>query len=208
MSGEDRFLELVERAVEEPGGERRRTLWEAALAAAGDDPLRTALALSQLGVQDVAEGAIELGAQRFDQALELAPEAPFVYRSAADALRGAGSDEAADIWEQAGAETLAREVRTSGAALTVPWHPADLWDEAVAAGVVPERLQAATHLEYCHLVDRNARALVGDGLRVVGVRPIGTRDDTVGEPIPWPPARNDDCWCGSGQKYKRCCGRR
>jgi hypothetical protein len=21
----------------------------------------------------------------------------------------------------------------------------------------------------------------------------------------WPPGRNDPCWCGSGQKYKRCC---
>ncbi|MDP9345988.1 MAG: SEC-C domain-containing protein, partial [Actinomycetota bacterium] len=22
----------------------------------------------------------------------------------------------------------------------------------------------------------------------------------------WPPARNEPCWCGSGRKYKRCCG--
>lgn len=27
------------------------------------------------------------------------------------------------------------------------------------------------------------------------------------ERLPWPPARNEPCWCGSGQKYKRCCGR-
>jgi hypothetical protein len=25
--------------------------------------------------------------------------------------------------------------------------------------------------------------------------------------IRWPPARNDRCWCGSGIKYKKCCGR-
>jgi tetratricopeptide (TPR) repeat protein len=24
--------------------------------------------------------------------------------------------------------------------------------------------------------------------------------------IPWPPARNEPCWCGSGRKYKKCCG--
>ena len=24
--------------------------------------------------------------------------------------------------------------------------------------------------------------------------------------IPWPPARNSRCWCGSGVKYKKCCG--
>lgn len=25
--------------------------------------------------------------------------------------------------------------------------------------------------------------------------------------INWPPARNEPCWCGSGAKYKKCCGR-
>ena len=28
----------------------------------------------------------------------------------------------------------------------------------------------------------------------------------TGKGIPWPPGRNDRCWCGSGRKYKRCCG--
>lgn len=28
----------------------------------------------------------------------------------------------------------------------------------------------------------------------------------LGRTIPWPPGRNDRCWCGSGTKYKRCCG--
>jgi uncharacterized protein YecA (UPF0149 family) len=23
----------------------------------------------------------------------------------------------------------------------------------------------------------------------------------------WPPGRNEACWCGSGTKYKKCCGR-
>jgi tetratricopeptide (TPR) repeat protein len=27
------------------------------------------------------------------------------------------------------------------------------------------------------------------------------------ETISWPPGRNEPCWCGSGRKYKRCCGR-
>ncbi|MGA7272557.1 MAG: SEC-C metal-binding domain-containing protein, partial [Acidimicrobiia bacterium] len=27
-----------------------------------------------------------------------------------------------------------------------------------------------------------------------------------GEAIPWPPGRNQPCWCGSGVKYKKCCG--
>lgn len=25
--------------------------------------------------------------------------------------------------------------------------------------------------------------------------------------VPWPPERNQQCWCGSGRKYKQCCGR-
>lgn len=28
----------------------------------------------------------------------------------------------------------------------------------------------------------------------------------VGDGIAWPPGRNDPCWCGSGRKYKKCCG--
>jgi hypothetical protein len=26
------------------------------------------------------------------------------------------------------------------------------------------------------------------------------------KPIPWPPHRNAPCWCGSGLRYKKCCG--
>lgn len=32
--------------------------------------------------------------------------------------------------------------------------------------------------------------------------------DRLGDALPWPPGRNDPCWCGSGRKYKRCCGTR
>jgi tetratricopeptide (TPR) repeat protein len=28
----------------------------------------------------------------------------------------------------------------------------------------------------------------------------------AGRVVPWPPSRNDGCWCGSDRKYKRCCG--
>ena len=28
----------------------------------------------------------------------------------------------------------------------------------------------------------------------------------LGRTQPWPPGRNDPCWCGSGKKYKKCCG--
>jgi tetratricopeptide (TPR) repeat protein len=29
----------------------------------------------------------------------------------------------------------------------------------------------------------------------------------TGHAIAWPPGRNDPCWCRSGRKYKRCCGK-
>lgn len=39
------------------------------------------------------------------------------------------------------------------------------------------------------------------------------RGDDLGEPtqrervgVAWPPERNQSCWCGSGTKYKKCCG--
>ena len=28
----------------------------------------------------------------------------------------------------------------------------------------------------------------------------------TGRALSWPPSRNDACWCGSGRKYKKCCG--
>jgi hypothetical protein len=205
--GGDRFLDLVEEAVDEPAETRRRELWTLALRAASD-PLRRALALTQLATLDVETGELERGLQRFDEARELAPDAPFVYRGAAEALRAAGVEQTAEVWDRAAAEMLARDVREHGTALTIPWHPADLWDEVVEADLLPATLRAPTHQAYSHLVDRMARSLLADGMRVVAVRPAGTHDETVGEPVPWPPARNDACWCGSGEKYKRCCGRR
>ncbi|HEX6674187.1 MAG TPA: SEC-C domain-containing protein [Actinomycetes bacterium] len=31
-------------------------------------------------------------------------------------------------------------------------------------------------------------------------------DEIAAAAIEWPPARNAACWCGSGRKYKKCCG--
>lgn len=39
----------------------------------------------------------------------------------------------------------------------------------------------------------------------VKARYTGTVDPS--KAIAWPPPRNSPCWCGSGTKYKRCCGR-
>jgi hypothetical protein len=34
---------------------------------------------------------------------------------------------------------------------------------------------------------------------------LAARLAEAGQGLPWPPARNEPCWCGSGRKYKKCC---
>lgn len=45
-----------------------------------------------------------------------------------------------------------------------------------------------------------------DGRRSVDRQTLANRRAAT-HSIAWPPGRNDPCWCGSGTKYKRCCGR-
>ena len=57
-----------------------------------------------------------------------------------------------------------------------------------------------------------------DGLAGFSVRRDASVDDAetrraymeeqyeAGAGISWPPPRNSACWCGSGSKYKKCCG--
>jgi SEC-C motif len=69
---------------------------------------------------------------------------------------------------------------------------------------------------YCHAVERELR---GHGQPVTIVtwtyggmldclRDVRVRHDELpdGRRVQWPPARNQPCWCGSGVKYKKCCG--
>jgi hypothetical protein len=34
---------------------------------------------------------------------------------------------------------------------------------------------------------------------------LGYADSIESPAVAWPPGRNEDCWCGSGLKYKKCC---
>ncbi|HWB70572.1 MAG TPA: SEC-C metal-binding domain-containing protein [Solirubrobacterales bacterium] len=116
------------------------------------------------------------------------------------------------------------------AAYTVAWFPRDQIEAAL------ERWPSlAGDLRdpdaYCRLIEDRLREVRGATGRVPSLAPLevdaliefaaeqGLDPDTGsarsgfaalldsrGEVVPWPPGRNDPCWCGSGRKYKRCCG--
>ncbi|MEU4395998.1 SEC-C metal-binding domain-containing protein [Kribbella sp. NPDC023855] len=44
--------------------------------------------------------------------------------------------------------------------------------------------------------------------RTTAELPSLTSQCDVAEAVEWPPGRNQRCWCGSGMKYKKCCGGR
>jgi len=48
------------------------------------------------------------------------------------------------------------------------------------------------------------QAIFGGRLRSVAA--YGAHLGYLHKTTPWPPGRNDPCWCGSGTKYKKCCG--
>ena len=63
--------------------------------------------------------------------------------------------------------------------------------------IAPIRIQP--YLAWCAEHDRDpAEARAGYCADLAG-----RRDPSL---IAWPPGRNARCWCGSGRKYKQCCG--
>lgn len=85
------------------------------------------------------------------------------------------------------------------------------------------------HAEYCRRLDGHIKWMRTHGVPLRAIAPIMV-DNFVewcdqhdedpeharalyaahrfahGEAIPWPPGRNEACWCGSQRKYKKCCG--
>ena len=93
--------------------------------------------------------------------------------------------------------------------------------------------EAVTHAVYCRRMEGRLRAHRESGVARLSVVPVRSAEfdpwvadtapeepdpsrlraryaaDVARDPsrtIAWPPGRNDPCWCGSGRKYKRCCG--
>jgi tetratricopeptide (TPR) repeat protein len=114
--------------------------------------------------------------------------------------------------------------------VAIAWFPRDEHAEALACWPdLDEDLHDPD--AYCRRIEglvRDASRTVGRRARIAPLRPKGLIEFAEGqgldpdsgtarsryaaelgrrgETIAWPPARNEPCWCGSGSKYKRCCG--
>jgi SEC-C motif len=76
------------------------------------------------------------------------------------------------------------------------------WRELADSGVPAIRVVPATVAGLCEYAERIGGAPTD--------RDVKTRySETIAAQVSfaWPPPRNGPCWCGSGVKYKKCCGR-
>ncbi|MEX2549796.1 MAG: DUF6398 domain-containing protein, partial [Nitriliruptoraceae bacterium] len=146
------------------------------------------------------------GPDRFDRTVALdlgvdpAPPTPWRQGEPVDILavgwfpRGA-FEEAVDRWPE-----LAARVGTR--------------DYAAYARVVQGTLidVAREHTRHPVLVDLDPEELpplaTAAGLEVADWRTraaLAAKLAEGGQAVTWPPGRNEECWCGSGRKYKKCC---
>ncbi len=131
------------------------------------------------------------------------------------------------------ARRLQRGKRAMGA-LGIGWHPAPEYERALA--ILPRfaaDYEQAPYAAYCArlesvLRDVNGKRIadqvglveivVNDYLAWCAARDFDpdsstTRADYATDLVerglmrPWPPSRNEPCWCESGRKYKKCCGK-
>ncbi|SDY87167.1 Tetratricopeptide repeat-containing protein [Modestobacter sp. DSM 44400] len=75
--------------------------------------------------------------------------------------------------------------------------------EAREAGMTALRIAPLRWAEYTAWRQANEEEGEAAQLRARYAADLG-RDPT--RVITWPPGRNERCWCGSGRKYKQCCG--
>ena len=135
-----------------------------------------------------------------------------------------------DIDEQAAATLDRLERQAEGAAIAVPWYPRDEYQTALdTLPAFREDWGQQSWEEYSRELDERMREVgaahgrrpipvpVKVGALVAFAKAAGLdpdwaeararyADDHRDDAIPWPPGRNDTCWCGVAAKYKRHCG--
>ncbi len=116
--------------------------------------------------------------------------------------------------------------------ISVTWFPNGEYERALAAWPeLADEWSGVPHAEYCRRLETRMRELTAHGILIRSVAPLridaylawceqrgddpaddgsraayGADLERRGGTLPWPPRRNDLCWCGSGRKYKVCCG--
>jgi hypothetical protein len=117
------------------------------------------------------------------------------------------------------------------AVTSLAWFLAGDYERAVARWLsLAEDWADCAHPDYCRRIQAELLRFLAAGLSIRAVAPIhlddylpwcereeldaelpATRANYAaeltrrGDVIPWPPGRNDACWCGSGRKYTQCC---
>ena len=121
-----------------------------------------------------------------------------------------------------------REAEPTPVALA--WFPHGEYEKAIDRWEdLAEDWGSVSHADYCRRMDGHIKWMRSHGVQVRAIAPIvldqyipwceehsqNSQDArahyaadrlAAGEVIPWPPSRNDPCWCGTGRKYKKCCG--
>lgn len=116
-------------------------------------------------------------------------------------------------------------------ALALAWFPAGEYEAAVARWPsLAEDWADVPHADYCQRMDGHIKWMRRHGVMVRAVAPIVVDDFVawcdkegedpeharasyaaevlhLGRALDWPPGRNEQCWCSSQRKYKKCCGR-
>ena len=114
--------------------------------------------------------------------------------------------------------------------VSLAWFPSGEYQDAIRRWPsLAEDWADVPHSDYCARLDGNIKWMRSHGVPIRTVAPIIVEDYvawcadhdedpeearaayavdrmTEGGAIAWPPGRNEPCWCGSGRKYKKCCG--
>lgn len=115
-------------------------------------------------------------------------------------------------------------------AVSLAWFPSGEYEEAIRRWPsLAEDWADVPHGEYCARLDGNIKWMRSQGMPIRAIAPIIVAEFVAwcsehdedpeearaayamhltgdGAVVPWPPGRNEPCWCGSGRKYKKCCG--
>ena len=141
-------------------------------------------------------------------------------------VAGTGEDDEVLLPEIEGALAPATGEPT---ALGIGWFPIDEYERARKRWQeLDEVWKGIPHDDYCARMEATFRGWSERGVRPHlvplqvadyvawcenrGEDPVEARAAYVadkmrlGSAAPWPPARNEPCWCGSERKYKKCCG--